>query len=118
MGLVSKEKKVDLVAFGELMLRLHSSQGQRFSQTDAYTALYGGAEANTCVLLARLGISTEYITRVPDNEIALTGIRQLQGQGVGTTHVVYGGDKLGLYFTEQGNGMRPVRVIYDRTGSA
>jgi 2-dehydro-3-deoxygluconokinase len=118
MGSVSKENMVELVAFGELMLRLHSSHGQRFSQTDAYTALYGGAEANTCVLLARLGVSTEYVTRVPHNEIAHTGVRQLRGQGVGTAHVVYGGDKLGLYFTEPGNGMRPVRVIYDRTGSA
>jgi len=118
MGLADKEKNVELVAFGELMLRLHGSHGQRFSQTDAYTALYGGAEANTCVLLARLGVSTDYITRLPDNEIAHTGIRHLRAQGVGTAHVVYGGDKLGLYFTEQGNGMRPVRVIYDRTGSS
>lgn len=118
MGLASNQRNVDLVAFGELMLRLHSGQGRRFAQADAYEVIYAGAEANTCVLLARLGIATEYVTRVPDNEIALAGIRQLQGQGVGTAHVVYGGDKLGLYFTEQGNGMRPVRVIYDRTGSA
>ncbi|HWB91823.1 MAG TPA: sugar kinase [Puia sp.] len=118
MELAGKDKNMELVAFGELMLRLHSRQGLRFSQTDAYTAYYAGAEANTCVLLARLGVTTDYITRVPHNEIALTGIRQLQGQGVGTAHVVFGGDKLGLFFTEQGNGMRPVRVIYDRTGSA
>ena len=118
MGPASKRSNVELVAFGELLLRLHSGQGRRFAQAEAYEVIYAGAEANTSVLLARLGISTEYVTRVPDNEIAHTGIRRLQGQGVGTTHVLYGGDKLGLYFTEQGNGMRPVRVIYDRTGSA
>lgn len=118
MGSAGKERKVDVVAFGELLLRLHSGQGRRFSQAGAYEVIYAGAEANTCVLLARLGIAADYITRVPDNEIALAGIRQLGGQGVGTANVVYGGDKLGLFFTEQGNGMRPVRVIYDRAGSA
>ena len=118
MGLHGQESPVELVAFGELLLRLHSRQGRRFAQADAFEVIYAGAEANTCVLLSRLGIATEYITRVPDNEIAMAGIRQLQAQGIGTGHVLYGGEKLGLYFTEQGNGMRPVRVIYDRVGSS
>jgi 2-dehydro-3-deoxygluconokinase len=112
------KNKVELVAFGELMLRLHGRQGRRFSQTDGYDAYYAGAEANACVLLSRLGIDTDYITVLPDNEIAITGVRQLQAQGVGTGHVVYRGEKLGVYFTEQGNGIRPTRVIYDRDGSS
>ncbi|RPE05369.1 sugar kinase [Chitinophaga lutea] len=107
-----------LAAFGEFLLRLHSNGHQRFGQTDGYTAYYAGAEANVCVLLARLGMQVDYISRVPDNDLAAAGLQQLRGHGVGTAHVALGGQKLGLYFSEPGNQLRPIRVIYDRNGSA
>lgn len=107
-----------LTAFGEFLLRLHSNSGKRFQQTDGFTSYYAGAEANVCVLLARLGIKAEYVSRVPDNDLATAGLQQLSAHGVGTKHIVYGGEKLGLYFTEAGNQVRPTRVIYDRKGSA
>lgn len=109
---------VQLTAFGEFMMRLHSAGSQRFSQTQEYKAWYAGAEANACVLLSRLGITTRYVSRVPDNDIARAGIQQLQGHGVATNHISYGGERLGLYFTEPGNHIRATRVIYDRAGSS
>jgi len=111
-------EKARLVAFGEFMLRLHAAGAARFGQTDTYQAWYAGAEANTCVLLSRLGVSVEYITCLPDNDIAIAGVERLRGQGVGTRHIVYGGNKLGVFFTEPGNGIRSTRVIYDREGSS
>lgn len=118
MSSIVEPKKTELVAFGELMLRLHCREGRRIVQTNAYDVYYAGAEANTCVLLSRLGVPVGYITRVPDNDITRAGIDQLRAQGVRTDSVVYGGEKLGVYFTEPGNGIRPTRVIYDRDGSA
>lgn len=109
---------VQLTAFGEFLMRLHSAGSQRFLQTSDYKAYYAGAEANVCVLLARLGISTRYITRVPENDIAIAGLHQLQSHGVATDGILYGGEKLGLYFTEPGNYIRSTRVIYDRSGSS
>ena len=109
---------IRLAAFGEFMMRLHSMDARRFLQAGAYQVYYAGAEANTCVLLARLGIPVRYITRIPDNDIAAAGIGQLKGHGVDTGHILYGGEKLGLYFTEQGNGIRSTRVIYDRDGAS
>jgi 2-dehydro-3-deoxygluconokinase len=110
--------KPRLAAFGEFMLRLHSSDVKRFLQSGGYEAYYAGAEANVCVLLARLGIPVSFITRIPDNDIARAGVEQLRSHGVGTSHIQYGGERLALYFTEQGNGIRPTRVIYDRAGSS
>ncbi len=55
---------------------------------------------------------------MPDHDLSLAGIAQLRGHGVGVQHVQYGGHKLGLYFSETGNHIRPVQVIYDRAGSA
>lgn len=111
-------KGLRVTAFGELLLRLHSNGGKRFQQTDGYTAYYAGAEANVCVLLARLGMQADYISRLPDNDLARAGVQQLRSHGVNTDKILYGGDKLGLYFTEPGNNIRPTRVIYDRTGTA
>jgi len=107
-----------LIAFGELVLRLHSSNGRRFLQSSGYDAYYGGAEANVCVLLSRLGVNTDYITRIPKNDIAMAGVQQLRSHAVGTENIVYGGDILGLYFTEPGNVIRSSRVIYDRSASS
>jgi 2-dehydro-3-deoxygluconokinase len=118
MMIASPNLLVQLTAFGEFLMRLHSAGSQRFLQTNEYTAYYAGAEANVCVLLSRLGISTRYISRVPDHDIAIAGIQQLQSHGVATDYILYGGEKLGLYFTEPGNHIRPTRVIYDRAGSS
>lgn len=107
-----------VTAFGELLMRLHSSGDARFLQTNRFTSWYAGAEANLSVLLARLGIRAQYVTRVPDHDLALAGIAQLRGQGVEVDNVLYGGQKMGLYFSETGNHIRPVQVIYDRAGSA
>ena len=37
---------------------------------------------------------------------------------MGTSHVVYGGDRLGIYFLETGAVARPSKVVYDRAHSA
>ncbi len=118
METLAGNNKVQLAAFGEFLLRLHSSHGKRFQQTDGYTAWYAGAEANVCVLLSRLGMNVNYISRAPANDLATAGIQQLKSHGVGTSHIVHGGDRLGLYFTESGNHIRNTRVIYDRNGSS
>jgi 2-dehydro-3-deoxygluconokinase len=110
--------KEQIATFGEFMLRLHSHDGKRFLQASAYEAYYAGAEANVSVLLARLKVPVSYITRVPDNDLVAAGIEQLRGHGVDTSHILYGGDQLALYFTEQGNGIRSTRVIYERTGTS
>lgn len=116
--MIAVNQPVQLTAFGEFLLRLHSAGSQRFLQAAEYKAYYAGAEANVCVLLARLGVSTRYISRVPDNDIATAGIQQLQSHGIATDKIVVGGEKLGLYFTEPGNHIRSTRVIYDRAGSS
>src|ERR1700712_1587887 len=115
---VKAKPSAPVVAFGELVLRLHSRDQMRFLQSAGYDAYYGGAEANVCVLLSRLGIKADYVSRIPYNDIALAGVQQLKSHSVGTEHIVYGGDILGLYFTEAGNLLRPSRVIYDRAASS
>ena len=66
-------KKV--VTFGEIMLRLATPGYQRFSQATEFTATFGGGEANVSVSLANYGMESEFVTRLPQNDIASkTGI--------------------------------------------
>jgi len=71
--------QVQVAAFGEFMLRLHSGDSRRFLQAGEYKAYYAGAEANLSVLLARMGVPVRYITRIPQNDIAMGGVEQVPG---------------------------------------
>lgn len=107
-----------VVTFGEIMLRLATPGYLRFSQAKEYTATFGGGEANVAVSLANYGIETQFVTRVPENDIARACMAELKSHGVGTDNTIWGGNRLGIYFLETGAVARPSKVIYDRAGSS
>lgn len=109
-------KKV--VTFGELMLRLAPEGYERFVQAERYGASYGGGEANVAVSLANYGFHAVFVTKLPEHEIGQGGINALRKFGVDTSHIVRGGERVGIYFLEKGASQRPSKVIYDRAGSA
>lgn len=109
-------KKV--VTFGEIMLRLSPPGFQRFSQSTHFDVIYGGGEANVAVSLANYGIPVDFVTRLPKNDISECAVMELRKRGVGTRHILYGGDRLGIYFLETGAVSRGSKVIYDRAHSA
>jgi 2-dehydro-3-deoxygluconokinase len=109
-------KKV--VTFGEIMLRLSTPGFARFIQVDQFNATYGGGEANVAISLAQFGIPSEHVTRFPDNDLGKAATGLLRRYGVQTEHIIYGGDRLGIYFLETGAASRPSKVIYDRANSA
>ena len=107
-----------IVTFGEIMLRLATPGYLRFSQMNELTATFGGGEANVAVSLANYGLEAEFVTRLPENDIAAACVKDLHKHGVKTDHIVYGGDRLGIYFLEIGAVARASKVIYDRAHSA
>lgn len=109
-------KKV--VTFGEIMLRLATPGYQRFSQARSFEATFGGGEANVAVSLANYGIPVEFVTRLPKNDIAQSCLMELRKFGVGTNHIVFGGDRVGIYFLETGAVNRASKVVYDRAHSS
>ncbi len=109
-------KKV--ITFGEIMLRLAPEGYYRFVQAESYGATYGGGEANVAVSLANYGLDAGFVTKLPAHEIGQAGINSLRRFGVDTTHIVRGGDRVGIYFLEKGASQRPSKVIYDRAGSS
>jgi 2-dehydro-3-deoxygluconokinase len=107
-----------VVTFGEIMLRLSPPGFQRFIQARSFDAVYGGGEANVAAALANFGVPVEHVTRLPANDIGDACLSYLRQHGIGTRHVVRGGERLGIYFLEMGSAQRGSKVIYDRAGSA
>ncbi|NHB68644.1 sugar kinase [Perlabentimonas gracilis] len=110
------EKKV--VTFGEIMLRLATPGYLRFSQLTSLNATFGGGEANVAVSLANYGLPVDFVTRLPENDIAQSCIMDLKRFGVGVSNIVKGGNRMGIYFLETGAVSRGSKVIYDRANSS
>ena len=100
------------------MLRLSPPGQLRFTQARSFDAIYGGGEANVAVSLRNFGVETEYITRLPANDLGEACLQFLRQYGVGTRHVLRGGERLGIYYLEHGAAQRGSNVIYDRAQSS
>lgn len=109
-------KKV--VTFGEIMLRLSPPANLRLSQANSFDVVYGGGESNVAVSLSNYGVPVEFVTRLPQNDVGECAMMEMRKRGVGTQHIIYGGDRLGIYFLETGAVSRGSKVIYDRAHSA
>lgn len=109
-------KKV--VTFGEIMMRLSPPGFLRFGQARSFDVIYGGGEANVAVSLANFGLPVDYVTRLPKNDLGEACMMFLRQYGVGVSKVVRGGDRLGIYFLENGAVQRGSKVVYDRSGSS
>jgi 2-dehydro-3-deoxygluconokinase len=107
-----------VVTFGEIMLRLSTERHLRFGQSKAFAATYGGGEFNLAVSLANYGVDAEFVTRIPDNEIGHCALKEMRKMNVDSKNVLFGGDRLGIYFLETGAGNRGSNVVYDRANSA
>ncbi len=109
-------KKV--ITFGEIMLRLNPTGYLRFTQANSFDVSFGGGESNVAISLAHYGIPVDFVTRLPKNDFGECVLMELRKQGVGTGKIIFGGDRLGIYFLENGAVSRGSKVIYDRAHSA
>lgn len=100
------------------MLRLSPPGFLRFSQANHFDVVYGGGESNVAVSLANYGVPVDFVTRLPKNDIGECALMEMRKRGVGTQNIVFGGDRLGIYFLETGAVNRGSKVVYDRSYSA
>lgn len=112
------DQEAYIVTFGEALLRLSPTVGELLREAKNLNVNVGGAEANVAAGLSSLGLKSRWFSRVND---AVTGdivLAELNAAGVDTSFAVRAEARTGLYFVEHGDGVRPARVSYDRTGSA
>jgi len=119
------ECRYDLVALGEVMLRLDPGHG-RVSTTRSFTASEGGGEYNVARGLKRcFGMRTGVVTALADNPVGRLIEDLIYQGGVEQTCLIwreYDGVGLsvrnGLNFTERGFGVRAAVGCSDRAHSA
>lgn len=107
-----------IITFGEVMLRLSTPGFEKIIQSDSFNATYGGGEANVAISLAQFGIKAAHVTRFPDNNLGKAAANMLRKWNVETDHIVFGGERMGIYFFEAGAGTRTSSIIYDRNYSS
>lgn len=106
-----------VLTLGEIMLRL-STVESRLAETSEMQAHYGGGEANVAISLANFGHQAYFASKVPDNTLGLAVKHHLNRFGVHTDYLLFGGQRLGIYFLEQGFGIKAANVVYDRAYSS
>ena len=108
----------EFLTFGEIMLRLKTPGHERFFQSPAFEATFGGGEANVAVALSNYGLDAGFVSALPEHDIGESAIRELRRFGVDTQHIRRSGDRVGIYYLETGANQRPSKVVYDRAGSS
>jgi len=109
---------MDLVTFGEAMVRLTPPNSHRLEQATSFDVHVGGGELNVAVAAARLGLSTRWVSKLPDNALGRMIANRAREQGV-DAHIEWTqNDRAGLYFAELGAAPRASNVLYDRAASA
>src|SRR4051812_2327619 len=90
-----------VVTFGEAMIRLTPPGNERLERTISLNLSPGGAELNTAVTLACLGVKASWISRLPDNPLGRYLDRQARAHGVDMSEVIWVPERdgrMGLYF--------------------
>lgn len=100
------------------MLRLSPEYGCRLFQNDTLKTCFGGSEANVAVFCAQTGISSKYVTKLPDDPAGDAAKAELMSFGVDTSDILRGGERLGVYYYEKGASSRPSVCVYDRKYSS
>lgn len=109
---------MNVLSFGEILLRLSAPGYNRLFQKDSLDATFCGGEANVAVSLSNFGINSYFLTKLPDSDVGRAAVNSLRYFGVDTSKIIYGKGRMGLYYLEKGASQRPSKVIYDREYSA
>ncbi len=83
------------------MLRLKAPGHERFFQSPMLEATFGGGEANVAVSLANYSMDAEFLTVLPENDIADACIRELRYFGVGMKKSSAATDEWGFIISKQ-----------------
>jgi len=111
---------VDVVSFGETMLRLTTPSNIRLEDTPTLHVYVGGSESNTLACLARLGLGVSWLSALPANPIGRHVDTELRRHGVDTSHVVWAAasSRVGTFYVEEAAQPLGIRLYYDRAHSA
>lgn len=122
MNFIKKAADYDLVALGEVMLRLTPHDGNTLTQCDTLSAHVGGSELNVISAASMTGgINSALLTKFPENKLGHFAASKVRSGAVSDKFIAYDtapGARLGVYYYEKGSSPRKSAVVYDRANSS
>lgn len=115
------KREFDLLALGEILLRLSPPVNERLTRGDVFQKQAGGAELNVVSGVSLLGLRTGIISKIPANDLGSYMQNRVRFCGVSDDYLVYDKTKdarLGIYYYEYGAHPRKPNVIYDRKNTS
>ena len=119
--MMMKRRDFDLLALGEILLRLSPPVNERLTRGEIFQKQAGGAELNVVSGVSLLGLRTGISSKIPANDIGNFMQNRVRFCGVSDDYLVYDRTKdsrLGIYYYEYGAHPRKPNVIYDRKNTA
>ena len=87
----------NILAFGEVMLRLCPQHYKMLDQTDTLDMIYSGTGLNILSGLARNGVQTSLLTVLPENPVGHAAAASIRKLGVQDNHLIFKGSHIGTY---------------------
>lgn len=116
-----KEAAYELVAYGEVLLRLSEQEAEPICRGTRLIKEAVGSEMNIAAGMSMLGGRSALITALPGNDIGLFAESRLRAMGVSREYLAWDRERdarLGILYDESGAFPRKPRVVYDRTHSS
>lgn len=86
---------------------------------DAAIPVYiGGAELNVATALSNWKVPVKYCSALPVNFLSQDIIEELEAKNIDTSPIHFSGNRIGVYYLQQGADLKKVDVIYDRSNSS
>lgn len=109
-------KKVLLI--GEPLIRISPLHHLELSDGVDAKCFFGGSEVNIACTLQGFGQEAKMFTALPQNSLGDRFSTFLSSHGIDTSSILRLGDRIGLYYLEEGFGCRTSKVYYDRKFSS
>ncbi|NIG66805.1 sugar kinase [Microbacterium sp. Be9] len=111
------ERDLEVITIGETMGLLHSLHPGRLDLAHAVGVSIGGAESNTAIGLARLGVAAAWLGRVGADAFGERILRTLRAESVDVVEIIDAHAPTGLMVKERRSSTQ-TSVSYYRSGSA
>lgn len=111
-----KDKMV--LCFGEVLLRASPPADGSWLSSNSLPIYLGGAECNVAHALALWNVPVSYLSAMPDNYLSESIKDHMSGKNIDTSRMLLTGDRMGIYFLQQGTDLKHRGVIYDRAHSS
>ena len=107
-----------ILFFGEPLIRFTPLNNEKINDNVLTSMHYGGSEINIARTLSGLGIATKVFTGLPANSVGRSFASFMKQNKIDTSTICFKGERVGLYYLENGYGIRASDVYYDRKNTS